>query len=135
MQTIFETLLGEPKSSKCSHCGMPRYVEDWDVFLEKRLKKYGITDPDDISLITKIKKTLNKVARVKYVHHSDYYNPNELRNIVADIQADGYSDYKFDINQVLAKQTKYWRTIDWENIYVVYLVCVRNLIYTRYFLS
>jgi len=135
LQTIFETLLGEPKSSKCCHCGMPRYVEDWDVFLEKRLKKYSITDPDDISLITKIKKTLNKVARVKYVHHSDYYNPNELRNIVADIQADGYSDYKFDINQVLAKQTKYWRTIDWENVYAVYLVCVRNLIYTRYFLS
>ncbi len=135
LQTIFETLIGNPKSLSCRYCGMSHYIEDWNAFLEKRLKRYGITDPDDISLITKVKKTLNKVARTKYVHHSDYYNPNELRNIVADMQTDELSDYQFDINQVLAKHPKYWRTIDWENVYAIYQVCVRNLIYSKYFLS
>ena len=135
LQTIFETLLGNPKSSKCSHCGMSHYVEDWDVFLEKRLKEYGITDPDDICLMTKIKKKLNRLARVKYVHNSKYYNPNELRNLIADLQADGASDYNFDINQILVQKTDSWRTIDWNNVYTYYLVCVRNLIYSKYFSS
>ena len=134
LQTIFETLIGNPKSLRCRHCGISYYVEDWDVFLEKCLKEYGITDPDDICLITKIKKTLNKVARVKYIHNSDYYNPNELRNIVADMQTDGHSDYKFDINQVLVKKNDSWKSIDWINVCTSYQFFVRNLIYSKYFL-
>lgn len=135
LQTIFETLLGEPRSLKCSQCHKYRYVEDWDVFLEKRLKEYGITDPDDICLITKIKKKLNKLARVKYIHNSKYYNPNEPRNIIADFQVDGNSNYNFDINRVLVQKTSSWKSLDWINVYTVYQVLVRNLIYSKYFLS
>jgi len=135
LQTIFETMLGEPNSSKCKLCGRDRYDESWDVFLKKRLKEYGITDRDDIFLITKIKKKLNKLARVKYVHNSKYYNPNELRNLIADFQAEGHSHYNFDINKVLARRTSSWKSIDWINVYSVYQVCVRNLICLKYFLS
>jgi hypothetical protein len=43
LQTIFETMLGQPQTTKCPQCGMDKYIEDWDIFIEKRLKEYGIT--------------------------------------------------------------------------------------------
>ncbi len=112
-----------------------RYAEDWNSFLKKRLNEYGITDSDYISLITKIRKTLTKDARVKYVHHAKYYNPNEPRNIIADFQAGGNSNYNFDIKEVLDQDTNSWKSMDWINMYNVYQICVRNLIYSKYFLS
>ena len=133
LQTIFETLLGHPKKLRCCHCGMEHYVEDWDVFLEKRVKEYGITDPDGTRLMTKIKKKLNRAARVKYVHDAQYYNPNELRNIVADMQAGGKAEENSDISQLLAKKNDSWGSIDWLNAYGTYIVIVRNLIYLKYF--
>jgi hypothetical protein len=134
LHTIFDTIVGIPKTSKCSVCGLDKHVEDWDVFIGKRLKEYGFIDPDVISLIIKIRKTLNKAARVKYVHHSNYYNPRDPRNLIAEFSAnEGNSSYTTDIHQVLNKQSNSWKAIDWENILFVYLLLERNLIYLKYF--
>ena len=132
LQTILDALLGQPKQSYCRYCKSSRNGETWDAFLERRLREYNITDPDEIRLIIRIKKALND-ARVKFIHHAKYYNPKELRNIVEDIRDDRLSDYKFDINSVLAKKNESWRTLDWDNVYRIYSVMVRNLIYFKYF--
>lgn len=124
LQTIFETIIDKPKGLK----------EKWAIFLKKRLKDYGITNQDDISLIIKINKTLNDVARIKYVHHSDYYNPRDPHNMIADLQAtEGNSSYSSDTHAILNKQPESWKAIDWENLYSIYMVLVRNLIYYKYF--
>jgi hypothetical protein len=135
LQTIFETLIGSPKSSKCSRCGMNYYVEDWDQFIESHLKEYKIISTDDINLIKIIKTTLNKVARREYVHNAKYYNPYELKNIWVDFQTEGNSIYTTDISQVLGQKSNSWKGIDWINIYMFYQLCVRNVIYSKYFLS
>jgi hypothetical protein len=131
LQTIFEALIGQPKESICEHCGKSRYVEEWDVFLEKRLKEYGIADLNT-SLIIKIKKILNRKARIEFVHSAGYYNPYDLRGRVA-IQTNEHGEYNADIHEVLSKKSDSWNDVDWMNVYSVYSVIVRNLIYGRYF--
>ena len=131
LQTICDTMLDGPQSSKCPTCQQDRYVEDWDAFLDKRLRELGIEEPEDISLITRIRKKLNKVARVKYVHHSSYRNPWDIRTLGQNIRA-GESSYAFDVNEVLKREAESWRPLDWANLYAVYLVFVRNLIFVKY---
>ena len=134
LQTIFETLIGNPKSLKCNQCGQNYSIEDWDQFMESHLKDYKLISPNDINLIKRIKKTLNAVARREYVHNAKYYDPSELQNLWVDLP-EGQPSYTTDISQVLRQNTKSWKGIDWTNIYVVYQLCVRNLIYSKYFLS
>ena len=135
LQTIFETLIGVPSSTKCGLCGTDHYNEDWETFLGRQLKEYGITNLDDIHLIVKIKTTLNKIARVKYVHYAKYFNPNELQNIAMEIRDGKYSDNNISVNQILETKPELWRIIDWNNVYMAYSVLVRNLMYLKNFSS
>jgi hypothetical protein len=102
--------------------------------MENSLREYGIINPDDIFLITKIRKTLNKVARVKYVHHSDYYNPHDPRNILTSKSNNEVpTNNNLGIAQILNKPVKTWTGIEWLNVYSIYEVIVQNLIYLKYF--
>ena len=100
----------------------------------KKLKKYMINDYDIVLMIV-IKKMLNSNARVKYVHHSKYYNPNTIHEMIADFPAGMSENYSFDIRKVLSEKPSAWRSLDWRNVYTIYQVCVRNLIYSKYFLT
>jgi len=132
LQTIFETLIGVPKTLKCGNCGMSHYIENWNTFLDGRLKDYGITEPDDIQMITKIKGALNEIARVKYVHASKYFDPSSPYIIIKDIKKNEQSDNNPSIKQIMEMNPSSWSSINWLNIYDFYLVLVRNLIYLKY---
>jgi hypothetical protein len=132
LQTICDTMLGEPKKSRCSHCKQDTNVESWDAFLGKRLRELGIKDPEEILLVAKVRKTLNRPARVQYIHYSRYLNPWDLRNMDKNIRT-GESAYEFDLDDVFKTETSSWRPLDWANLYDLYVVLVRNLIFAKYF--
>jgi len=131
LQTIVDAMVGEPRSKKCKECGLPRYVEKMDDFMKNRLIECGLTNPEYISLMIKVKTRLNRPARVKYIHNASYYNP--VSNLVNDIRAGKLNNYKFDIEQILSKDSKEWSFVDWENVYWSYHALVCNLIYFKYF--
>jgi len=129
LQTIVDTLLGQPKQSYCEHCKRNHNAETWNDFLARSLKEYHISE-NEICMITRVRMTLND-ARVKFIHHAKYYNPNEPRNLIED--AGKIAEANLSIEQVLDKNNDTWTSIDWLNVYQCYLLIVRNLIYLQYF--
>ena len=131
LQTIFDTLIGKPTTKKCVHCDSDVYTEDWDIFMEKRLKELGIIDPNAIRSISKVKKTLNKAARVKYIHNAASLNPHDPR-ILPVTYANG--QYETDFDQVFKKRSDSWNRVDWMNVNELYKHIVRNIIHIYFFL-
>lgn len=132
LQTIFETLLGQPKSEQCLTCERDRYVEEWRAFLSRTLKEKGIADEKYITLIIKIKNTLHS-ARCKYVHRSDHLNIRQ--KYIEEIKTghySGQSEYTTNFDDILKKDAKNWASIDWENAYRLYQHIVKQLIYLEY---
>ena len=129
LQTIVDSLLGQPNESLCKYCRRTHYDESWDNFLGKKLREYKISD-QDIHLITKVKMALNK-ERGKFVHHAKYYNPNDPCNLIKDLAKT--AEANSNIEQILEKKTEDWLNLDWINAYQFYIVAVRNLIYLKFF--
>ena len=135
LQIIFETILGVPATTKCDACGTDRYVETWTEFQKKRLKEIGIEDDESIELFSKIKTTLNTVARVKYIHRSLSLNPwsKYLQELTDGRHKDGKSEYSSDLKHILSIESDKWTAVDWNNIYYAYQHFVKLLIYFEYF--
>ena len=135
LQTIYETILGEPKRERCVGCGIDRYIETWQNFQKRRLKEKGIEDEKDIDLIIKIKDTLNHVARVKYIHRSQGLDTwrKLLQEISNGTHFHSNSPYKTNLEDILSVDYDKWAAIDWDNIYIFYQYIVKLLIYLEYF--
>ena len=142
LQTIFETLLDKPQKSKCNKCGMEKNIEPWDQYLTKKLNEYNTINQEEISLIIKVKTTLNSLARVKYIHHSKYLNTPE--KMTADLLSGRYDKkvysksvyYVPDLNGILKKKNdKEWQAADaadWDHIFYIYQNIVKKIIYLMF---
>jgi hypothetical protein len=139
LQTIFETLLGKPKVNKCDKCHTDKYIEEWPVYLHRKLNRYNTNiSEDEISLIIKVKTTLNRLARVKYIHHSEYLNTSE--KMTADLLSGRYDKkiysssvcYVPDLNGILKNNDKEWQSADWEHIFYIYQNIVKKVIYLMF---
>jgi hypothetical protein len=128
LQTITEILLGRPTQVTCERCKSTYNNETWHDFMAKKLKQFDIGERDK-DLIIKIKMTLNRDARVEFVHSAKYYNPNEPRNLFKGTEAEA----NLSIEKILEKKTDDWLSLNWINAYKYYLVAVRDLIYLKYF--
>lgn len=108
LQTIFETITGNPEEEMCLVCERNKYTESWEDFLTKKLGSIGITDQNEIDLIIKIKTLLNKESRVKYVHNSAQLDIR--RKIWEDIKNNNNHYLKDFLNEAL--KTKEWSALD-----------------------
>lgn len=136
LQSVFETIVGKPKE-KILSCGKSHFEEDWRPFLEKKLKEKGIQDMNEIALILKIKNTLNWAARVKYTHSCEQFNSNQksLEEIKTGNHFTGKSEYTTNFADILSGALKVndWAGLDWENVYQLYSIIIKRLIYLEYF--
>lgn len=137
LQTIFETLTGQPDSKKCSECGCGKYAQTWDVFLKEKLKEKGI-DNDWIALTVKIKGLLNKGGRNKFIHSSKQMSTRQ--KMLEEIQTGDYhykdkKTYTTNLNDILTDKLKMekWAALDWENVFSLYKIIIKRLIYLEYF--
>ncbi|MBI5056506.1 MAG: hypothetical protein HZB61_07830 [Nitrospirae bacterium] len=116
-------------------CGKKHNKEDWGPFLTRKLKEKEIENENEISLIIKIKNTLNWSARVKYTHYSQQLNT--FQTFIDDIKAgrfNGKSTYTTNFEDILNGTLKAndWAGIDWENVYYLYQTIIKKLIYIEY---
>lgn len=126
LQTIFETLLGKPETDKCDKCGMEKNLKAWDQYLGEKLNEYNIIKREDINLIIKVKKTLNQIARIKYIHSSSYLNTSE--KMITDLISGRFDKivypasvyYVPDLDKILDKKHNEWLAYDWEYIFNIY---------------
>ncbi|MFA5842233.1 MAG: hypothetical protein WC882_00955 [Candidatus Gracilibacteria bacterium] len=138
LQTVFETIIGQPKGKKCYWCKQNKYKEKREVFLERILREKGITNQKDIDLITIINKTLNSTARIEYTHRSKQLNifQETLKEIKTDkYHYKGQSSYTTNFDDIISGKLKVkdWAILDWENVYRAYQFIVRQLIYLGFF--
>lgn len=135
LQTIFEAILGKPEQEILA-CGMEHNKEDWKPFLTKKLKEKGIENENEIDLIIKIKSILNWSARVKYTHYAKQLNTwqKTLEEIKAGTLFSGKSEYTTNFDDILNNtlKVKDWSGIDWENVYYLYQIIIKQLIYIEY---
>ncbi len=135
LQTIFEAILGKPEQ-EVQACGKKHNKEDWKPFLTRRLQEKGIINENEIDLIIKIKSILNWSARIKYTHNAKQLNTwqKTLEEIKAGTHFSGKSEYTTNFDDILNNtlKAKDWAGIDWENVYYLYQVIIKQLIYLEY---
>jgi hypothetical protein len=101
--------------------------------MTRKLKDLGVED-SEIKFILKIKKTLNKAARVKYVHNSSHLNTSEkmIQDIKNGCHYDGQNYYTTDFDKILKMNVDKWAAIDWLNVFNCYQNIVKKLIYISF---
>lgn len=137
LQTVFETITGNPESKQCPKCKRDRYVEEWKPYLTKRLSEKGIISQNEIDLMITIKMLLNNQSRVRYIHHSSQLNTwqKTLHEIkTGDYHHKGEESYSTNLDDILTKRLKAnsWSGLDWENVYSLYGTLVKRLIFFEY---
>lgn len=135
LQTIFEAILGKPEQ-EVQACGKEHNKEDWKPFLIRKLQEKGIESKNEIDLIIKIKSILNWSARVKYTHDAKQLNTwhKTLEEIKAGTHFSGKSEYTTNFDDIVNNtlKVKDWAGIDWENVYYLYQIIIKQLIYLEY---
>ena len=138
LQTILETIVGKPEEGKQA-CGKNHLKEEWKPFLTRKFGDRGFEN-NDIDLMVKIKTTLSRAARVKYTHFSKQLNTwqKSLEELKTGSQfMNGKSEYTTNFNDILDNtlKVKDWSSLDWDNVYNLYQVIVKRLIYSEYFIE
>jgi hypothetical protein len=134
LQTIIETILGERKKVLCVSCGEVCY-EHWQIFLERELANTGVKK-NRIDLIIKIFKGINVEARIPYTHLAKQFDP--WRKIQEEIETgnhfSGQTKYETNFDDILNNvlKIKKWAGIDWENVYCLYQIIIKELICIKY---
>ncbi len=135
LQTIFETISGTPEQKEMA-CGKPHLTEEWRLFLTRKLKELGMLDDEEINFAIKIKNTLNWSARVGYIHRSEHMDTwqKTMEELRSGSLYGGQSEYTTDLKKVLDGSFKPddWTGMDWDNIYFVYQILVKRLIFLKY---